>query len=613
MASQDVLPPPVQDSVDISEAPLVPSTSTSITVSTSTSSARPDAHTQRYDRQLRLWAKSGQSALENADILVINASATAAQALKNLVLPGLGKFTILDPAKVQGFDIGNNFFLDPTSLGKARAEQVTQFLLEMNSDVKGEAIVQVRLFACDLSTVLSTAPETLTKYSLFIAVDVNPHDLLQLADLAWKNHIPLIKVRSCGFYGSLRTQINELPSESLLVETHPESLIDLRVHHPFPELIEYANTFRYDRMDSAEFGHVPAVVILVKALKEWRENHDGRGPSTTGERKQFADSVLANKRQHDDENFDEAVTLFRRAGTKTGIPSEVQALFDDPSCNDVSASVRFAADPYPYISLTLTVHRSQSSNFWLLLHAVRLFTQHSSNPSRLLPLSGSLPDMKAHSSGYVGLQNVYRTKAKQDLELVTSLLSQLLRSLGIEAFRVDAQEIETFVKHSAYLKVVRGRSLRMEKEHSLLRQDHKLKEVIEASKWDDVPTRAIEIYLALRGSEMFYECKGREPGTGTGTGEGDEEGTADRDQLFGIVKEVVEGLGGGLDEDAMDEIEKTCWELCRAGGSDLPQIAALLGGMVAQEAIKIVTKQYVPLNGTCVLNGIASATGVIKA
>ncbi|SCZ96749.1 BZ3500_MvSof-1268-A1-R1_Chr4-1g06682 [Microbotryum saponariae] len=554
MAAQDVLPPPVQDSVDISHTPLIPSTS----------SARPDAHTQRYDRQLRLWAKSGQSALENADILVVNATATAAQTLKNLVLPGIGKFTLLDPTKVQGSSIGNNFFLDPTSLGKNRAEQVTQFLLEMNSDVKGEAIVE------DLSSLLSTSPEALEKYSLFIAVDVNPTDLLQLSDLAWKYHTPLIKVRSC------------------VVETHPESLIDLRVHHPFPELIEYANSFNYDRMDSAEFGHVPAVVILVKALQEWRESHEGKGPSTTTERKQFADSVLAKKRQHDDENFDEAVTLFRRAGTKTGIPSEVQALFDDPSCSDVSAS---------------------SANFWLLLHAVRLFTLHASNPSGLLPLSGALPDMKAHSSVYVGLQNVYRTKAQQDLHLVTSLLSQLLQSLGLDRSRIEVEEIETFVKHSAYLKVVRGRSLRMEMEQSLLSEKGKLKEVIEAAKWDDVPTRAMEIYLALRGAEVFYERRGREPGTG----EGDEDGTADKEDLVGIVKEVVEGLGGGWDEEAWEEIEKTCWEVCRAGGSDLPQIAALLGGMVAQEAIKIVTKQYGPLNGTCVLNGIASATGVIKA
>lgn len=137
----------------------------------------------------------------------------------------------------------------------------------------------------DLAQVLQ-APETLAQYSLIIAVDVNPNLLLPLADVAWEHSIPLIKVRSCGFYGSLRSQIKELtsacPTSDLdkkwrnaddrftVVETHPESLIDLRIHSPFPSLIEFANTFDYATMDSEQHGHIPAVVILVKALEEWR-------------------------------------------------------------------------------------------------------------------------------------------------------------------------------------------------------------------------------------------------------------------------------------------------------------------------------------------------------
>jgi len=43
MATDDVLPPPVQDALPLSEA----------MVAAPSTSARPDAHTQRYDRQLR--------------------------------------------------------------------------------------------------------------------------------------------------------------------------------------------------------------------------------------------------------------------------------------------------------------------------------------------------------------------------------------------------------------------------------------------------------------------------------------------------------------------------------------------------------------------------------
>lgn len=39
------------------------------------------------------------------------------------------------------------------------------------------------------------------------------------------------------------------------------------------------------------------------------------------------------------------------------------------------------------------------------------------------------------------------------------------------------------------------------------------------------------------------------------------------------------------------------------GTSELHVIAALMGGVVAQEAIKLATLQYVPLNNTLIFDG----------
>lgn len=50
----------------------------------------------------------------------------------------------------------------------------------------------------------------------------------------------------------------------------------------------------------------------------------------------------------------------------------------------------------------------------------------------------------------------------------------------------------------------------------------------------------------------------------------------------------------------------------RTPTADLPTTAALLGGFIAQEAIKLVTRQYVPIDGVCVIDLIASTTGTIK-
>jgi amyloid beta precursor protein binding protein 1 len=51
---------------------------------------RPSEKEKKYDRQLRLWAASGQAALESANILLANSGSgtVGVETLKNLVLPG---------------------------------------------------------------------------------------------------------------------------------------------------------------------------------------------------------------------------------------------------------------------------------------------------------------------------------------------------------------------------------------------------------------------------------------------------------------------------------------------------------------------------------------------
>lgn len=67
----------------------------------------------------RIWGELGQSALENASICLLNCGPTGSEALKNLVLGGIGSITIVDGSKVEIGDLGNNFmgiFLSFSSL-----------------------------------------------------------------------------------------------------------------------------------------------------------------------------------------------------------------------------------------------------------------------------------------------------------------------------------------------------------------------------------------------------------------------------------------------------------------------------------------------------------------
>ena len=106
----------------------------------------PTAKEKKYDRQLRLWAASGQQALEDSKVLLLNSGpgVVGVEALKNLLLPGVGDFTIVDEAEVSEKDLGVNFFLEEESLGKSRAEETCKYLQELNPEVTGNAIKKVR-------------------------------------------------------------------------------------------------------------------------------------------------------------------------------------------------------------------------------------------------------------------------------------------------------------------------------------------------------------------------------------------------------------------------------------------------------------------------------------
>ena len=55
---------------------------------------------KRYDRQLRVWGPQGQEALGRSAVAVLGSGPAAAEALKNLVLGGVGSFVVVDDAVV---------------------------------------------------------------------------------------------------------------------------------------------------------------------------------------------------------------------------------------------------------------------------------------------------------------------------------------------------------------------------------------------------------------------------------------------------------------------------------------------------------------------------------
>jgi amyloid beta precursor protein binding protein 1 len=101
----------------------------------------PTAKEKKYDRQLRLWGANGQEDLENSHVLLLNSGpgVVGVETLKNLILPGIGHYTIVDihDPIVTWEDLGVNFFLDESCLGKPRAQMSCDFLQKHNPSVNG--------------------------------------------------------------------------------------------------------------------------------------------------------------------------------------------------------------------------------------------------------------------------------------------------------------------------------------------------------------------------------------------------------------------------------------------------------------------------------------------
>ena len=75
------------------------------------------------------------------------------------------------------------------------------------------------------------------------------------------------------------------------------------------------------------------------------------------------------------------------------------------------------------------------------------------------------------------------------------------------------------------------------------------------------------------------------------------------------VTEQTPSLAKAKDQ---ERIQQAAQEVCRAAGGELHNVSAVTGGMVAQEIIKIITKQYIPIDNTCIFDGIESRCQVLR-
>lgn len=503
----------------------------------------------KYDRQLRLWAQDGQTRLEKSHVCLVNATSTGSEILKNLVLPGIGSYTIVDSRNVEEDDLSGNFFLQQLDLGKNIAQTMCACLGELNTDVRGQSVQE------DIEILLQK-PEFWANFNVVVVSEQLPSLALQaLKQLLWEKGIPLLVVSTCGFYATLHI-INK---ETTVVETHdPSRLYDLRVDCPWPELEKYADSFVLEDLDDTEHAHVPYLVIFIKALREWKRRHGGTAPLNYADKKQFrTDYVEGMSRDIRVEiNFMEASHSIHRALQVTAVPDSIQKLFHNSIIYDSSLSLR-------------------TPPFWLYVRALKEFVDSNG----VLPLPGNLPDMASKTSTYVKLQNIFRAKCLEDQQLFKLILLDIFRRIGRSETELNDESISTFCKNAAFLYMSHG---------SPYPYTEELKKELLGTEDYSSNAATLAIYFGILALHEWKEIR--------------------QTDTFDSYLEFFKSLLFNDKVDFSEKVVNVLKELFLHQTTNYHNINSFIGGIAAQEVLKITTEQYIPLDNLYVYDGVRSVS-----
>ncbi|KAH7322961.1 hypothetical protein B0I35DRAFT_407368 [Stachybotrys elegans] len=517
----------------------------------------PSEKEKKYDRQLRLWAATGQAALENANILLVNNTGpgtVGVEMLKNLVLPGIGRFTIADEAVVGDADLGVNFFLDESSRGKSRAQCCMELLNELNPDVQGDWFPKSQE-PFNLAGLL----EFSSQFTIIIYALPLPAETIDLIHEYGRHHrIPAIAVHCVGFYAYFTVH---LPGVFPIVDTHPDetATTDLRLLSPWPELSNFAEemTENLGNLSHHDHGHVPMVALLLHFLEAWKREHQGKPPTAYADkvafRKLVSDAMRTDNPEGGEENFEEAVAAVMKHIVQPPLSSSLKEVFE-----------------YEHDT------EGPRSSFWVIADAVKQFYAQQGR----LPVPGGLPDMKAQSDVYIKLQNIYKAQARRDAAEVLGLVRSSPGGADI-----DAAEVELFCTNAKFIKLVNSAHRGKPDIQKLVEQELG-NDVIAMAAGPEMPMSLIPIYLALTATSHVASA-------------------TPQDIVASACNRAPAAVGN-------TRVEQAAQEVARAAGGELHNIAAVMGGMVAQEVIKVVTQQYVPVDNTCIFDGIESRCQVLR-
>lgn len=108
-------------------------------------------------------------------------------------------------------------------------------------------------------------------------------------------------------------------------------------------------------------------------------------------------------------------------------------------------------------------------------------------------------------------------------------------------------------------------------------------------------------YVLLRAAHLFHDRHARFPGAFSSELEGD----------IGPYKRCVHEAAAHMGITVLP-CDDLIHEMCRYGGAEMHAVAAVMGGIASQEAIKVITRQFVPVSNAFIFNGAKGTAAAIE-
>jgi amyloid beta precursor protein binding protein 1 len=504
--------------------------------------------------------------------------------------------------------------------------------------VQGAALLR------DPAAVAAEPAEFFAPYTLVIATSLPRGAARALAATLYAANIPLLLARAVGLLGEVRASFPELR----VLDAKPDARVDaavggdLRIVAPFPALAAAAAAVDFAALDSHELSHVPYVLLLVRALGTWRAGA-GAGPRATprtpAEKAALRAALdaldpraaaaargdaAAAAAVRDAANWGEArefLYFAAPAGGVPGVPEGAAAVLAEAAAARARGALRADAPP-----------------FWLAAAALADFSAENHGA---LPVSGALPDMAASTERFVALQRLYFDAAAADAADVAARVDALAAAAG--APPVPREFSAAAARGAKALRVFRcGAPPDAARDAAAALQD-----ALDAEAAAPAPPGVAPApwEVALRGADEFAAREGRWPGefggggdgagggdgsggggdggsggatggaaggaagaaAGGGAGSADDAAACERDTDALLAAAAAAAREAGLSVPAGVLARAHAAEVVRAGAAELHATAAIVGGVAAQEAVKIIAGMYEPVRAFF-YNGVAATS-----